>query len=261
MSKIFKAHTVSYDAEKKFLVESTADFLREAAAVEVEPEIEPQIYVEEVKEDPLELARVMADELIRKARGNAESIVEEANKEARAIQLQANMDAEELLESVRREGYEEGYTQGINAADSTRIEAEGVLRDAKQRREEILAGIENEVVELIIGSVKKIFDRTYEIDRNTVVYLIKRALSEATVTENVKIHVSKDDYDNIIEGKDEIAAVVKGAADDIEYIRNLSLNKGDCVIETAFGNIDCGLDGQFERLKKNLLLIYEGKRI
>jgi flagellar assembly protein FliH len=219
-----------------------------------EPEPEP-------KTDPLEAARIMSEEMISIARANAELIISRAQTEAEAIEAQANAEAQELFEAAKKDGYDAGYDEGIRAADATRREADTVLADAKRKREETFEALEGDIVELVAEATKKIVYSTYETDRSTVVYLIKRALSDATVIENVKIHVSKDDYDDVVERKDEIAASVSGTGEDFEFVKNLSLGKGDCVIETAYGNIDCGLDGKYERLLKNLHLVYEGKRI
>jgi flagellar assembly protein FliH len=263
MSKIFKANTVSYNADRKFIVESTAEFLREAAE-ELEaanaPEDDKEAHsAAPPKVDPLETTRVLADEMIRIARENADMIVSKANREAQAIQIQSNADALELFEGARKDGYEKGYSEGEQDAQVLRDEAEDVLRDAEEQREEMLAGVEEEIVELISGAVKKILGAAYEIDRNTVVCLIRNTLAEITVTESIKINVSKDDYEDVLNRRDEIAASALGA--EPEFGKNLSLGKGDCVIETAFGNIDCGLDGQFTKLQTNLRLVYEGKRI
>jgi flagellar assembly protein FliH len=71
------------------------------------------------------------------------------------------------------------------------------------------------------------------------------------------IHVSKQEYYIVVENLSQLIEATSNSA--IEVIKDLSLNKGDCIIETPFGNVDSSFDMQFEAIKNDLIYILENR--
>jgi flagellar assembly protein FliH len=88
--------------------------------------------------------------------------------------------------------------------------------------------------------------------------MVKAAMSEISTIGGVKVRVSSHDYADVEAARDEVLALIEGGAE-LEIIKDLSLGKTDCIIETPFGSVDCSLDTQLSVLKHNVYLILNGE--
>ena len=112
------------------------------------------------------------------------------------------------------------------------------------------------MVDLMINVIDKILCKALDLDKSVILNLVRQGFSQTTVTGNVFVRVSDDDYDSVNENKDEIFNMIDSNVK-LELIKDMTLGKGDCIIETPFGNIDCGLKQQFEGLKNSLYYVLE----
>lgn len=201
-------------------------------------------------------------------------IIKKAELEAKAIRIDALKKAEEEIELRRHilkteikeerskshdEGYKEGYDEGLKESLKLKEEAELIYENTIKEREELLKNIEGETINLIINIVKKLLDDTVEMNPDVILVLIKKGLAETTLSGDISIKVSSDDYEYVLKNKEKIVPFMDSGSK-LEIIRDLSLRKSDCIIETPFGNIDCSLDEQFNLLKENLFFLLENRR-
>jgi flagellar assembly protein FliH len=207
-------------------------------------------------------AEATRERIIRQAKWEADDIKRTAEREAEKQRIQTEAECnrlrEETLVSARDAGYNEGYAKGEFDADALRIEARGVLDEALTTRELLFAEIEPEVVALTVKLTQRIVGAEREFNPDLIRILIKSALGEITTNGGIKIRVSSDDVAAAEMGRDEFLSKMEGGSD-VEIIRDLSLKKGDCIIETPYGSVDCSLDGQLEQLRENLYLILNGE--
>lgn len=203
----------------------------------------------ETEDDVLNNARNEAEVILSEAKGNARIILEEAKREASVIKVTTE-------DQARKEGYEKGYNEGVLSAEQIRKSASDELESAQFEKQEMLAKVEPEVVELIVSIVDKLLPKVAKFNRGTVVNLIKQGLEGATIKSSVTVHVSKEDYETTVAQKDEIAESLETSVT-LEIVADPALMANDCIIETAFGNIDCSLDAQYNTLRENLYYILE----
>lgn len=255
MSKILKAPYISIDKENKINIEPPVFNYEAITGIDYDDDDygddDEPIYVDDsaelTEETILENARLEAEKIINDARQMAEQIIEDAKTKAMA-------DVENAIEQGKSEGYEQGYTDGMNQAEEMLMEAQGIYEDSVAQRDEMINSAEPDLIELVINIVHKILSSSIKINPQVIINLIKQGISKTTITGNVFIHVSKEDYDYTIENKFSILTMIDGSTK-LEIIKDFSLNKGDCIIETPFGNIDCSLEQQFQDLKQNLYYI------
>lgn len=254
MSKVFKASNVTLDASNKFFIDS-----------------QNHTVLSNFKNDGADLKFQTADEfenesgeeiILRRAKREAEKIIKKAEVQA-AITLadavaQSETMRKEMLEKSHKEGYENGYAKGMAEADAIKQEAQNICSDAENEREKILEDIEPQIVELVLAITSKLLSDTAEINPQVVINLIKQGIVESTITGDIKIRVSPDDFETVAEHREDILSLVGGGTD-IDILKDFSLNKLDCIIETPFGNIDCSLDQRFEALKNNIYYIFENR--
>lgn len=245
MPKILKFSQVVLDNDNKFNIDvkPTSDLFDSDGDSPADPE--------ELAKSIVETARKQADEIISEAGRIAETTyadleraVEEAKREA--------------CEQGKKNGYMEGYNEGMAQAAEMRTKAEQTYNNALEERVQLLNTVEPEIVNLIAKILNKLIPDIVAVNPQVILYLIKRALSGSTISGNYRILVSADDFDAVNNSKRQLAALMD-ASSQLEIVADASLKKADCVIETPFGNIDCGLTQQFNSLKKNLYYILNNR--
>lgn len=257
MSKILKAPSIIIDNENKinidvptFSKDINLDFdysLEENESLDEDNYIDEKDSIDE--EIILANAKNKADNIIKEAELEAEKIIEEAKIEAENIKM-------ETFEESKKNGYNIGLEEAYAEVEGMKNATENEYNEALKQREIIIDSIEEDMVNLMEKILNKILGDSVNINPKVILSLIKQGLSKNTVSGDVFIHISKDDYDCALEEKETIISFTDGNTN-IELIKDFSLNKGDCIIETPFGNIDCSLDQQFQNLKDNLYYILE----
>ena len=253
MPRVLKAAEVYVDQDNT--VQIKANFF---PAVETDAEETP---VGESPADILKRAESEADFIMRRADVESGEIMEKAEKEAERIVLMAEARMEEeaskLYEENRKNGYQQGIDEATAEGERIRAEAQSVLEAAIQERDETRAAIEPDAVNLIINISEKLLGNTVRLNPAVVVALIRQGFAGvSSLTGQVTIRVSEDDYTEVLAYKEELTAAAGGLAE-VEVVRDLSLGKADCVIDTPFGGIDVSLTPQFEALKENLIFLLE----
>lgn len=210
---------------------------------------------------------IKAGEDLQKLREEAESearqIVEDAKAQAESILQEAKAQAEaekaDVLEQARRQGQQEAKTE----ADRTeaRREAEyrkkidGLEIEYQKRMDEL----EPKFVDTITGIYEHIFHVDLHSYREVLCYLISSTMRKTEDNRSFLIHVSKDDYAYVSMQKKQIMAGAAAPNSTVEIVEDMTLGKGECLIETDCGIFDCGLGTQLSELRQKLkLLSYEG---
>lgn len=95
--------------------------------------------------------------------------------------------------------------------------------------------------------------------REVLCYLISTTMRNTEDNKSFLIHVSKEDYPYVSMQKKQITAQAVSPNASVEIIEDMTLGKGECLIETEGGIFDCGLGTQLAELRQKLkLLSYEG---
>lgn len=243
-SRVLKSPYVHLDSENALEIEIMASTLALAEEDEDEVFTEPGLSPEVKADNILQEAELKAKAMRRKAEAEAAELLREA-------QADAEQQATGIKEEARRTGYDEGYNKGVAEAEVLKQNAQQVLDDAKAEREKIIQSIEGDMVELMQKLLQKLLTNSAYINPNIILYLIRQGLSGATLSGDITIHVSPVDYPVVLQGKDDILTHTQGVMA-VDIVKDLSLGQSDCIIETAFGTIDCGLDQQFKALQEDL---------
>lgn len=208
----------------------------QAETVELEPQPDPQ--------EELEKARAIAEELINNARTEAEQIRNQAQEEAARLRAQEQ-------EAGRQEGYTEGSAQAQAELDVLRQQ----LWDEENKRQEEykqrLAVMEEELVDVILQVVSHVTMASITEKKDIIFHLIENSLEHIESSKQFLIHVSKEDYQVLIEQKEFLLAQVPQSTE-LEIIKDAALTPGQCMIETDGGVFDCGLDTRLSSLAADI---------
>ena len=186
-----------------------------------------------------------------------EAILEEARDQAATIIFQAREDAE----SERKKGWQEGFEDG---AEKGRLEYEEklalkiaeddetlkrVLDEIYDERERTFSGLEEETTNLALEIVRKIINPPAEELSDVYTSLIKNALRQMPTEGKIIIRVGAAEYERFFSSGAAEIELDSGVTVNAAVIRDISLNEGDCIIDTDDVTINAGIDSQLQYVK------------
>jgi type III secretion protein L len=174
------------------------------------------------------------------ARAEARRIIADAQEDAAAIRTSA--------ETFARESYETAYREGCEAS---LLEWNTLLLEAREDRDQALAGVERDLLRLAIKIAEKILGREIKRDRAAVVDIVATALRQARRNEMITIRVNPADLPVIEEQRQRLDRA--GREKYMDLVPDPRVASGGCVIESESGAIDAQLETQFRVLERALL--------
>ena len=199
---------------------------------------------------------IKAGEDLQKLKEEAEAKAESILADARA---QAEAQKADALEQARRQGQQEAKAEAERAEAQRAAEyqkkAAGLDAEYQKRMDEL----EPQFVDTITGIYEHIFDVDLHSYREVLCYLISATMRKTEDNRSFLVHVSKEDYPYVSMQKKQIMAGATAPNSTVEIVEDMTLGKGECMIETESGIFDCGLGTQLSELRQKLkLLSYEG---
>ena len=248
-NRILKAGSISVDHENKVTIEV--------------PSIEAEIMsVTGDGDDAEEQAMSAAARILNTANMQANEILNKARMEALAIQQkieeETKQEAERLLKETKENAYNEAMERATDEGNRIIDDAKRLLADAKKERLALQESLEPEIVGLITKITDKIIGNAKTLNPKTILYLIRQGFGTQTITGDIKVLVSGEDFDTVKASKEELLSLTDGQAN-LEIVRDAALGACECIIETSIGHIDCSLDGQYSSLKENLTYILQNR--
>ena len=274
----FKYGKTGSDGKKKVRVIDSNTAVSDR--IKVLSEMLEQVSTEEFVEDFTEgLDAEMVDALLTDPEENVatreeyDRIIESANEEAAQILLDAQNKAAEIRDQAvseiaaqkedarnagHDEGYEAGYSQGVQEAEALKQEALQEREAYKAQYEEMLDELEPKFVETLTDIYSHIFGTDLSDRKGIVIHLLDNAIRNIEGSRNFLIHVSKDDRTEVEEHKAELSDGL-GSSCNIEVVEDVTLQKGASFIETDGGIFDCSIDTELELLNKELRILAYSK--
>lgn len=200
--------------------------------------------------------------VIEQAHEEAALIIREATYEARRIMEEAYTEAKEKVAAMEEEAWQKGYAKGEDEAqkqyDKIISEAETIRKNAMVEHDDVLASIENEIIELVLDVSKKVIGSEMAINKENLISLIKDAIDKCSNKSNIVLKVAPEDYDFLTANMDKLMEAV-GGMDGLELKQDLSLKTGACVLETLFGSMDAGIQTKLAKIEEAFRELLEGK--
>lgn len=271
-NNVFKANFIQFSSENTKVIDSNnlvAKRLEGYSGVfrELEPEVletTEEVNPEEArllaallddgeKEDgftPLEAPEIIVGEL-----------PQDTLNEIEEMKAKALAEIEESRNNVYAEAKEAGYRDGISQAEAEYSEGLAALERERAgldaQYEEMVRNIEPKMVEVITNVYKRVFGDGFYSNPDVMANLIHRALLDMDADEDIVIHVSSEDYEDIVAAKDKMFGRMHfGKEPEIRAEERLA--SGAAKVENAHGIIDCGIDTELTELTKMLRVLSYG---
>ncbi|MDR1252327.1 MAG: flagellar assembly protein FliH [Treponema sp.] len=217
--------------------------------------------LKEAEKAAAEELRQKADEaqvMKRKAQDEAEEIVAQSREKAREFEKEtrATLEAQrkEAEDQGRESGREAGFAEGKAEVERLVQRAQIVLERAQDKRAEILAETEQEIVDLVLLIARKVIKVISDNQRNVIISNVVQALRKVKGRGSVIIRVNIADLKLATEHTKDFIQLLEGVKS-IQVVEDSSVDSGGCIIETDFGEIDARIASQLAELETKILEI------
>ena len=208
-----------------------------------------------------------AFEEVKRKNTQAQKIRQEAEDEARRILAEAGRKAAELEGDIKArvahtereafekgvaEGREQGYGEGRAEAGRLVERLHTILAKAIEKRGEIIQESETQIINLVLLIVKKVIKVISENQKNVVINNVVQALRKLRSRGDVVIRVNLADLQLTSEHVKDFMKMVENVKS-ITVLEDSSVDKGGCLIETDFGQIDGRVSSQLHEIEEKIL--------
>ncbi|SFU41022.1 FliH/SctL family protein [Butyrivibrio sp. INlla21] len=196
----------------------------------------------------MEAMQAEIDLKLQQAQEQADMIIENANAQAENIRNQA-------IEEGRTEGFNAGYNEGVAEAEAIKQEAEAHKQELDKEYQQLVDEIEPEMVDVLTQIYEHVFDIDLREDKGIILHLLKSTLGRIEPGNDLIVHVSSDDYDEIMDHKETLDACITSPNTTMEIIEDPLLKENECMIESDSGVFDCSLGVELKEISRKLKLL------
>ena len=256
--------------EFEYLGPTAEDLKREADAFKASWEKEKQAMIDEARaraEQIIKDAEATAFEEVRKKTDQAIAEKQVADDQSREILETAQKDAAQMRDDTEKQidefkndayskGYEAGREEGFNSGDAEvkrlidRIHT--VLNKSIEKRIEIIDEAESQLIDLVLQISRKVIKVVSENQKNVVINNVVQALRKMKSRGDVAIKVNLADLEITTEHTKDFLRMVENVKS-ITVLEDSSVDKGGCIIETDFGQIDARISSQLKEIEEKIL--------
>ncbi len=186
---------------------------------------------------PIDAPIATAAEVIAAAEARAQELLRAARAEAESIRAAADA----LAEEARRQGFEAGRQEGLQAAQA---EAAGLLAlvraaaaEAAAAREQIIRSSADALTEALLLALRRIVGQAYAADPGLTALAVSEAVRAAAGQEILSIRVNPGVEAEVTAALGDLGAYVR--PDDAVAI-------GGCLVDLRHGTIDAALDTRLD---------------
>lgn len=147
--------------------------------------------------------------------------------------------ARDAYDAERERGYAEGR---LAALQELAAKALSLVEDTRI----YLDGVEDQMVDLVIGSLRQIIGE-FE-DRERVVRVVRNALTLMRQQKHISIRLHPDDADGVRQAREDLLARFP-TIDYLDIVCDDRLNAGTCRLESEIGTVEASVDEQLKLLR------------
>ena len=241
-AELFKAN---WEAEKDKMVT-----LARAEALTIRKDAEAAAF-EEVRRKSNEAQKIRkeAEEAATRIVSDAESRIAELESQAIAKVEAAEKEA---TKRGREAGRDEGFKEGVGEVERLVTRIHVILDRAMEKRGEILEQAETQVVELVLLVARKVVKVISENQKSVVVQNIQQALRKLKTKADVVVRVNMADLELTSSHIKDFVQMAENARS-LTVVEDTTIDRGGCVNETDFGEIDARISSQLSELEDRIL--------
>ncbi len=230
------------------------------------------------KESMRAAAKEEADQIIRNAEQTAFNEVKKKIDEAQKTKTDAEEEAKRLMENashqadldvkaaqanvetIKKEAYDEGYAKGTEEgyaagnAEAERLieQLHTIISKAIEKRNDIIDESESQLIGLVLLITKKVVKVISENQKNVVINNVIQSLRKLKSRGEVIIKVNLEDVELTSDHVKDFMRMVENIRS-ITVLEDSTVDRGGCLIETDFGEIDARISSQFNEIEEKII--------
>lgn len=197
-----------------------------------------------------------AEKYLLNKEGEAAQVIADAEARAADLIRDAENRVAELEKEAHRKGYaagqEEGYQAGRDEMDRLVEHLHGIITGMIEKRREILEQAETQLIDLVLLISRKVVKVISENQRNVVINNVVQALRKLKSRGDVAIRVNLTDLDLTTEHIKDFMKMVENVKS-VTVLEDSTVERGGCIIETDFGEIDARISSQLREIEEKVL--------
>lgn len=182
-------------------------------------------------------------------------LLEEARQEAEEILEKAKGEEEKLKTEARAEGFAEGKDrgaeEGLKEFEKLNERFRVIIGRVLEKRKEVINGSEVQLIELVLLMVKRVVKVLSETQKNIIIQNISEAVRKLKQKGDIVIRVNLSDIEMASKHKYEFIRLVE-SVQGIEFLEDPLIERGGCVVETDFGEIDARISSQLSEIEQKI---------
>lgn len=186
-----------------------------------------------------------AERILEEARSQVEAMIQEAENKRSEIREEAKQNG---LDEGREQGFQEGREEVQRLVDRVHT----VLDKAIDKRGEIIKETETQLVDLVLLISKKVIKVISENQKNVVINNVIQALRKLKSRGDVAIRVNLADLTLATEHVKDFTRMVENVKS-VSVLEDSTVDRGGCLIETDFGQIDARISSQLREIEEKIL--------
>ena len=168
----------------------------------------------------------------------------------------ARAEADQIRATAAQEGRAAGYAAGLAEAQAqlepARTALEAAATGLVAAHEGFLEIADTRAVELALAIARKVIGVELAVRPELVVEVATGALRRAAERDHVVLLVNPDDIDLVREAAADLSGAL-GMIRRLEIAPERRVDRGGCLVQTAEGEIDAGIETQLEKVREVLL--------
>jgi flagellar assembly protein FliH len=173
----------------------------------------------------------------------------ETDEEARAA-------LEARLAALERDAFSKGFAQGERAGgEAAARRGEAMLRRLTETleelttlREQMIHQTERQMVQLALAIARRIVHREVSIDQDLLIAMARVALERLGESAHVTVRLSPEDFEAT-----SAARPAQWTGTHVSVVADARIGRGGCRVESEFGVMDAGIEGQIHEIARALL--------
>jgi flagellar assembly protein FliH len=206
--------------------------------------------------DEIKRKNNQAQKIRQEAEDEAKKILDEAKREAQEVEgeIQGKVDKieREAYEKGRQDGRESGFQEGHGEVERLVETLHRIISTAIEKRNEIIEESETQVVNLVLLIAKKVIKVISENQKNVVINNVVQALRKLKSRGDVVIRVNLADLELASGHIKDFMKMVENVKS-VTVLEDSSVDRGGCIIETDFGQIDARVSSQLHEIEEKIL--------
>ncbi|MBL8056032.1 MAG: hypothetical protein JNK29_05005 [Anaerolineales bacterium] len=178
--------------------------------------------------------------LLTAAIAQSQEILEKARAQAAELLQTARDQAEEVTHQARAAGLQAAEAEAAHLL----LSAKGVLDEVQVWREQLAAGSERQVLDLVVDIARALFGEGWALDGPALKAAFAHALAEARPLGDLRVHVHPDDAAVLGSHWPEQQSLQLGQH--LELVPDPAIRRGGCLVEGDYGAVDARVETQLQ---------------